>query len=1164
MSLRFVLGRAGSGKTAACLQAVGRAVREDPNGPPIIFLVPEQATFQVERVAADASEGPGSQRVQVLSFKRLARRVLSELGGGARKPIGDLGKLMVLRSLVERPSRPLALFAAASKRPGFVACLAGALRELRIYGISADALEAARHELEQRGMEDAPIALKLHDLEVLVRAYDEYLGQRYQDPDDYLTLASERISRSRLVRGATVWIDGFRGFTPQEYNVVAGLLDAAERVNVALCLDPGETARPLGEADLFRPTRETFDKLNALARERGTAIEEPVVVGHGRGGRDARPRSPALSHLEQEIGSRSPRRFEQEARGIRIVAAPNPRAEVEAAAREILRLCREEGMRFRDVGVIVPDLEAYHDLVQPIFKDHGIPTFIDRRRPITHHPLVELIRSAMEAISEGWTYDAVFRYLKTDLVPIARDGVDLLENFVLAHGIRGSRWTDGEPWEYRLSFGPEEDASVRPGDQAVAAAVNAARDQASKALAAFGEKVAGRERSVRHMARAVFELLSELGVAERLDQWRTEALLAGDLEAAREHEQTWNAVLDLLDEVVEALGDHEMDVRGFAEVVKTGLEGLTLGLIPPAIDQVMVGSVERSRHPVLRAALVLGATHDAFPRRVPEDALFSDHERDNLEKLGVALAPTSRLAQLDEQFSVYTALTRAREHLWISHPLADGEGRAVRPSMVVGQLRALFPALGEEFASCDIPRGEDAALDGLTSEEMVAATLVRHFRASVAEERPEPFWLDVYEWLVEDPARRDRAAFVLGSLGFSNKAEPLSGSTAREVFSIPLRTSVSRLERFAACPFAHFARDILVLSERAAYKLEPPGMGTFTHAALRRLFEEVGDDRKLASMSDDEVRALAAGIVDELAPRLQGEILLSSARYRYISGVLGRILETAASTLAEHARKSAFRPAGLEVSFGEPGGLPPLGIDFDDARRVEIIGRIDRVDVAKSGGGCYLRVIDYKSRRRTLKLSEVYYGLALQLLVYLAAALEHSAKLAGLPAEPAGALYFPVMDPIVNSRGPADDDVLEKQRKRMLRMSGLIVGDADVVKLMDRHAEGASDLVPAGITRDGRVARGRGTSVVTRDRYRTLSRFLRLRIRELAARMGSGDVAVRPYRQGRSRACQQCCYKPVCGFDILVAGNEYRDIRDMKDEEFWALAENAISREDGQ
>jgi ATP-dependent helicase/nuclease subunit B len=1228
----------------------------------MILLVPEQATFQVERALVNTPDLPGFMRVHVLSFKRLAGRLLQELGGGARREIGELGKLMVLRSLVLERSNELSILAAGARRYGLAECLAGALKELTMYGVGPADLEAGAAKLEREGRGATALALKLRDLALIARAYREYLGERFQDPDDHLSVAAEKVSRSSLTRGSLVWVDGFRDFTPQQYSILEALLPVASRVSVALCLDPKTMGRPTHDTELFLPTLETHRKLTELARRLSVEIEDPVILSDSDscGGsvsyrgpgiavscdvktlcgneigaqRAAAPgssaphsgagtsechqpgtgkRSAPLQHLEREFGTRRPSPFDGEPDGVRLVAAANPRAEVQAAAREILRLVREEGMRFRDIGVIVAGLETYHDLIQPIFRDHGIPFFIDRRRPVGHHPLVELIRSALDVVCDGWSYDSVFRYLKTDLVPVSRHEVDLLENYVLARGIRGKRWLDPRPWKYRRAPGletpgdAEDDVSPCPEDEEMTRLIDESRLKATSALRAFHGKVAGdsgrgrgeeqaaanvgvgEARRVRDMARALFELLTDLGVRARLEQWTKEAAESGDVEAAREHQQVWNAVIGLLDEAVEALGEQAVDAPAFRELIEAGLEGMTLGLIPPALDQVIVGSVERSRHSGLRAAFVIGATYDAFPRRVSEETMFSDYERERLGDKGLILAPSSRVAQFHEQYNVYVALTRARERLWVSYPMADGEGRAIRPSPVRAQLKAMFPKLVEEFASDELPSSPQEVLDAITSiksderaaasEERAAAMIVRHFRTPLAPPVSgdactaaggaagcgDDFWLDLYEWLVEDPDRRARALNVLRSLSFTNHVEKLDASTARALYPDSMWTSVSRLEAFARCPFAHFAGNVLGLTERELFKLEPPGMGTFIHEALRRLVDGLGDERGLADMSDNEIEARVGQIVEKLAPSLQDEILRSSARYRYIERVLTRILKRSAMVLREHARRSEFRSIRRELVFGRDGDgdgrhtIPCLAIDVGDGRRVSLAGRIDRVDLAKTEGASYLRVIDYKSGQRSFDLSDVYYGLALQLLVYLAVIEEHSTRLADVPAEPAGAFYFPTVDPIISAPEPLDHEALEKKRRRKLRMAGLIVGDAYVVRLMDAEVQGVSDIVTARLTRDGEVAKGSRNSVIDRDKYRVLREFLLAKVRELSSRIMSGEVSPRPYRRGKLRACQRCSFKPVCGFDVLVPGNEYRAVIRLKDDEFWAAVESGLS-----
>lgn len=1169
MSVKFILGRAGTGKTRTCLQNIREALLEDPNGPPIILLVPDQATFQMEHMLVNMPDLQGFTRARVLSFSRLAAHVLQELGGGGRKHIKELGKVMALRSLVQENADSLRLFASASKQYGFASCLSSTLKELSAYNVTILDLERALGEFEKRGINDVPIALKVHDLIILAGAYWEYLSDAYLDPDEYLTSAALRISKSHLVRDATIWVDGFRGFTPQEYSVLGALLVAAEKVNITLCLDPGETCEPLKEIDLFHPTWETYDYLSNLAYELNVDIEPAIVLD----GKDAPKRAPALCYLERELASRPPKAFPEAPEGLKLVAAANPRAEVEAVALEILRLAREEGLRFRDIGVIVPALDEYHDLIAPIFKDYKIPCFIDRRRPVSHHPLIELVRSALEVASCGWRKEPVFRYLKTDLVPVVRREVDMLENYVLAHGIQGSLWLDTKPWmfarAYSLDEPGDEPGDALPGDEGTHDNIDDIRRRAAWDLSSFYHTAQERNVSVTDMATALFELLTSLGVRERLEEWRKECIDSGDPESAGEHEQVWNAIIDLLDEVVQVLGDKETTPDEFREIIEAGLENLTLGLIPPALDQVIVGSVDRSRHPPLKGAFLIGATYDAFPRRAAEDTILTDRDRQSLGEFNLTLAPDSRLNQFHEQYNVYVALTRAWDFLMMSYPLADGEGKAKRPSQVIGQIKELFPELEEEFKGLDPPAPGEKALDAITSERKAAALLSRVFQRRRRGQDIDEFWLDVYEWLVSEPDRRKDVSFVLGSLGFTNDAGRLSKPVVESFFEGCFRTSVSRLERFASCPFAHFAGDILGLAPRELYKLEPPGMGMFLHEAMRVLFSRLDDSKQLAEMGPDEIATLVADVVDELAPRLQNEILLSSARYRYMTRVLRRILRNSVNVLAEHERHSEFRPIGHEIIFGRSGALPALTLKSDIGEEVAIRGRIDRVDVAQSGDDCYLRVIDYKSSSRKLRLSEVYYGLALQLLVYLLAAMENQERLTGrAKAKPAGALYFPMTDPIIPAKGPLDDDKLEKQRMKELRMNGIIVGDADVIGLMDREVKdgGRSNLVAAGITKTGKVSKAGGACVVEAEKYRLLSEFLRNKIKELSQGIQKGEIGIKPYRQGTVRACRYCEYKPVCGFDILIPGNEYRSIRSLKDDEFWAVIEDitSASREKGE
>ncbi|MCG0237808.1 MAG: helicase-exonuclease AddAB subunit AddB [Firmicutes bacterium] len=1133
------------------MEAIRAELLSSPQaGPPLILLAPEQATFQMEQALIRTPGLKGFERAQVLSFRRLAWQVLQEVGGAARPAIGDLGKRMVLRALIQRRLGELRLFGRVAGRPGFIDQLAQTIGELHIYGHDPEDLQAVWQALEAEGAGAGVLGAKLHDLSIILRDYRDYLRDRFTDPDDYLTLLARRLGESRRLRGARVWVDGFQGFTPQEFDVLEALLRVAEAVEVTLCLDsrdlPRWDAEDLDPTHLFHPTAETYVKLRARARRAGVPVLPPLILDGNEPPYRFRG-SPALAHLEREFFRQPGEPLPEPTEAVEVVTAANRRAEVEAAAAEVLRLVREEGLRFREIGVVTRDLEAYDGLVRAIFTARGIPHFIDRRRPVGHHPLVEFLRSAVELVVTDWAYEPVFRLLKTDLLPVRREDVDRLENYVLAHGIWGRAWYDGEPWRYFRRFTLEEDREEPdPVQEAELEAINRIREEVARPLRRFFRRVREarfRPWPARELAAELYQLLEAAGVPARIRRWADAARAAGHLEKEQEHLQTWNGVVELLDQVVESLGDEPLTAAEFLTVLEAGLSGLTVGLVPASLDQVVVGSLDRSRHPALRAVLILGVADRRFPRAAEEDVIFTDLERERLEAAGFELGPTARRRTLDEQFFVYLALTRASERIWLSFPLLDEEGRGQAPSLVLQRIRQLLP--GARYR--EVGAGEaDAGPGGISRPVQLAAAVAERLRQAREGQPLDPLWLDLYQWLVTDPSLREAARPVLAALGQTGTSRPLSPEVTRALYGAGLRTSVSRLESFAACPFQHFSAYALGLRERERLAVEAPHLGVLFHAALR-LFAQglMADGVPWDRLTPEEQYRRIDAILETLVPRLQGEIFLSTGRYRYLLQQVRRTLRAAVGLLAEHARRGRFQPWLVEAGFGAGEELPPLTLDLPGGGRVELRGRIDRIDGAHGpGGATYLRVVDYKSGLRRLSLGEVYYGLALQLLIYLLVATEAGALRDGAQeAVPAGVLYFPVRDPLVRLPGPEKPEEVVRLWRRKLRMEGLVLADPEVVRLMDEEAAG--DLIPVRLTKDGGFARG--ARVATREQFQALFDLVRDRAAGAAAAILAGEIGVRPYRLGDRTPCPHCAYRPVCQFDPRFPGHRYRDLAPLRD-----------------
>lgn len=1186
MAIRWIIGRAGSGKTQRCLDEVRQRLLDEPDGPPLLLLVPEQATFQAELALATSPGVSGMVRAQAISFHRLAWRIMQEEGGTARVPIDEVGKKLLLHKLLHKHRGELRYYHRGALQMGFASKLNELVTELKRYGVTADKLDTySLQEKEQVGwLQD-----KLHDVALIYRDFEAELGRQYLDGEDVVALLIRQIERSTLIRSADIWIDGFHGFTPQELTVVEKLLGAARNVTMTFCLDRAyEAGETIDDLALFHKPARTLVELQDRAAALGLAKPEILVLSEGEQTPPRFRHSPVLAHLERSFERRFGRQVPtyaaqtaDEADQLVVRTAVSRRAEVEGAARDMVRLAREQGVRWRDMAIMVRSMEGYRDLLETTLTDFGIPHFFDEKRAVLHHPLVELIRSALETVLLRWPYDSVFRCVKTDLLlpheetqgePAVgafsmdelREGMDKLENVVLAYGLYGSRWTDGKPWTVRRRASLEEQGAMSAREERDNRLIEACRAQVTAALHPFERRMKAAA-TVRERTEALLELLLELRVPDKLERWSETALRAGRPEKAREHSQLWGSVMDMLDQLVELVGDEEATLELYASLLDEGLESIKLGLVPPSLDQVLIGSMDRTRSGEVRYAYLLGVSDGVVPAKLSEDGLLTEQERETLEGRGLRLAEDSRRKLLDEQFIIYCALTVPSRRLWISYPLADEEGKAMLPSEIVPQLRPLFPQLREKLLL-----SEPAAAD--TDDEQ-ASYAVRPDRALshlavqlklwLQGENMSPVWWAVYDWFAARPEWRERLAAAVLALFYTNRERGLRDATSLALYGERLQASVSRMELFAACPFAHYASYGLRLRERRLFRLEAPDVGQLFHAALHRFARDVqhaGLD--WGSLPPDELRRRTSSVVDDLAPELQGQILLSSNRFGYIAHKLKSIVGRAADVLGAHARQAEFAPIGLEVDFGPGKPLPPLTFPLPNGRTMDIVGRIDRVDSAMQGDKLLLRVIDYKSSRTSLGLPEVLYGLSLQMLTYLDVLVSNANAWLGQSALPAGVLYFHVHNPIMLQKNRPNEAEAEKELRKRFKMRGLVTADADIVRKMDgelRTRNGYSELIPVALKADGSFYSS--SSAVTPERWETLQREVRGRIRTIGTDITNGKVAVEPYKLGKKTACEHCSYRPVCQFEPQSEDGGYRILSPLGKDAVWEKLEGGDSSE---
>ncbi|SFA79507.1 MULTISPECIES: helicase-exonuclease AddAB subunit AddB [unclassified Bacillus (in: firmicutes)] len=1167
MSLRTIIGRAGSGKTTLCLDEIKSSLKKDPSGDPIIYLVPDQMTFLSEyRLVTDPEIG-GMIRTQVYSFSRLALRILQETGGISRYHLNSVGMSMLIRKIIDERKDDLKLFQKAADKNGFIQQMEQMMTEFKRYCIRPEELVEKQQHLNQVNDERPKQALqdKLHDLELIYRNFEAALEGKYTDSEDYFRLLTEKAASSRYLQDAEVYIDGFYSFTPQEFQIISELMKHCRRVTIAMTLDEPYIGVAPDELHLFRMSAETCQTIHEIAKTGNITIEPYIQMNEQKRWED-----PSLKYLEAAFDARPAVPFESTP-ALHICRAVNRRAEIEGIAREIRELVRAKGYRYRDIAILMRNGHSYQDIIETVFYDYELPAFISVKRTMLHHPLVELIRSTLEVINGKWRYEPVFRAIKSDLLfPLQRnlnkmrEQMDQLENFVLAYGIQGDKWTKKDRWHYRRIKGLEfSSATQTDAEKKTEQMLNELRLMITAPIIRLSKRFKKAD-SGRKLCEAIYLYLEELEIPAKLEQWKFTAEEKGDLVKAREHDQAWNAIVELLDQYVEMLGEEKVNLKQFASIMDAGLESLEFSLVPPAIDQVLVADLEKSRLSDIKVAFIIGLNEGVLPAKIANDGILAEDDREMLQVTGLKVAPGSRTRLLDENFLAYKAFTTPSEILYLSYPFANEEGKGLMPSSYIKRMTDMFPAFHEHaFVTDPSELTEQDQLNFVSNGHTSLSYLTAILELNKRNYPVNHLWWDVYNFYMEDEKWKNTASRVLSSLFYENKTVQLSPEVADDLYGETIQASVSRMEMFHSCPFSHYVQHGLKLRDRQIYRLEAPDIGDLFHAALKQISEMVNDQNiSWAKLTRSECEKLAKQAVDNLAPKLQNQILLSSERHHYIKYKLEQIITRASFILSEHAKVSGFSPVGLEVGFGANEKLNPLQFNLKNGHKMELVGRIDRVDKAEDDQGVYLRVIDYKSSEKDLNLGEVYYGLALQMLTYLDIIIANSDQLVGKKADPAGVLYFHVHNPMIDSTEMLGSDEIEEKILKKFKMKGLVLGEHNVIRLMDQGLEtGESQIISAGINKkDGGLSKR--SKIASKDQFDELNRYVRNLYVKTGNEILDGKVEISPYKLKEKTPCTFCSFKSVCQFDQSVASNEFRSLTPKSNEEVFESIKKEASQDE--
>ncbi len=1117
MSVKYIVGRGGAGKSHYVYNEIKQQLEKN-QGSKLILLVPEQFTLQAERDLIQKLRLEGIIDVEVLSFTRLAHYVFNEVGGLSKIHINDIGKNMVLRRVLEEVKANLTIYKKSTGQEGFVAKVNELITELKQQNITPELLNMQVDRLQDSSL----LRMKLSDVAIVYEAFNKYLESRYIDTEDHMNMLVDKIQQATFLDGAIVWVDGFHRFTPLTLKILSRLMEKCKEVNITFTLDPMEEER---EGDLFRLSQRTLNRIKKLVEALGQQ-EELVEVKLQE---NPAERSPELVHLEKELYAYPYRQFRGETENIRIFAATNLYTEVENAAAEIISLVRDKHYRWRDIAVITGNMDSYGMLVKRVFQDYGIPYFMDEKRSIMEHPVIELILSALQCIRRGYLYEDVFRLLKTGLTDLSRGEIEELENYALQFGVKRDRWFK--------EFDKPEGARLE--------ALNKSRLSLIKPLKRLQGKLQG-DRTVAEMTKAVFVFMQDLNIEDKLEEWISSLKSNGKLDYVNENTQIWNTVMAIFDQMAEILGDSKVSLKDYIYILESGFTACEIGVIPSTVDQVLVGNLSRSRSQDIKALFVLGVNDGVLPSTNSSDGILLDHERLLLKASGVELGFDSESQMYEEKFLIYSMLTKPGNSLWLGYSLADQEGKALRPSILIDRFKRIYNI----EAASDIINTMELQLSLIATPNSSFKYLVENIRLNIDEKPIEDIWWEVYGWYYRQSSWATRLQLIIDGFFHENQIDYIPQRSARELYQSPIRASISRLERFANCPFSHFVAYGLRPEERKEYQLKAPDIGKLFHHTLESFEEELRlnhlDWRNLERSTCDQ---LVDNVVDKLAEGFEHGLLYSTHRYQYLIKRLKRISRRALWTLTEHLKRGSFKPMGHEVKFGIGEELPPIVVQLEDGEELLLEGRIDRVDILEAEDGTYVKIIDYKSGNQDFSLSEVYYGLQLQLIVYLEAILTHRKDAAAVKLHPAGIFYFKIDDPMIKNNQPEAEDI-EREINKKLKLKGMAVKDVRIIREMDNQLERYSEILPVSINKDEQISKQ--SSVLEEEDFQRVIKHVRFLIKEISKEMLKGKVLIEPCKKGKQTSCQYCRYSAICQFDGVLENNKFKHIAEAKNEEILA------------
>ena len=1098
--LNIIYGKSGTGKSEYIYKDIDKKIEKFKN---IYIIVPEQSNLTSERKFFEITGRKTLFNVEVLTLSRMAYRIALEIGGD-NKHLSKTGKSMLIYDLLVKNKKELNFLGKSDKNIEVVDKM---FAELKKHNVKLE-------DLNNLKLEDKYTELKLDDIKLLYEKYEERINNNFIDENDELTVLSQNIKYSNMFDNSSIYFDEFFGFTPQEYVIFEEILKKCEEVSVAICMDKIESDKPK-ESDIFYFNRKYSKKLLEISENQNCKLNLINLDELYRF------KNEELICLEENLYGGN-KKFEKETQNIELFLANNPYSEIENVAKNIYNLVKFEGYKYREIGIIANDIENYSENAKVIFAKYDIPIFIDEKKALNQNILIKYIISMLDIFVNSWSYDSIFNYLKIGLLDIDYYDICLLENYCNKWGIRGKKFYNRE-----FNYEPMNDKQEE---------LEQLRKKIVNPLLEL-KKSFMENKTVLELTQDVYEFLIENKVIEILDE---KIKSCDNIEISNEYNTSYKLLVSILEDMVDLFGDEKITFEKYKELLAVGIKASELGKIPATQDQVVLGDIDRTRSNKIKVLFILGMNDGSFPKVNKQEGYLNDQDRILLQEHGIELAKTSFDSVFESQFNIYRTFSIPEEKLFLSYCSSDKDGKSIRPSIIIKKIKRVFPKIKEKS---DVVKKEYM----ITNEKATFEEALEKYKAFLDGEEIDKKWRDILIYFY----KKNKKAFskAVSGANYTNKAEAISISTIKKMYGNTLKTTISRLENYRRCPFSFHMNYGLKLKEQENFQIRTIDTGSFMHEVIDYFFEYIDDKSiELKQLTDEQITEIINKIIDEILQTSRYYIFSSTAKYRMMTRRLKKVVLQSMKYIIYSLKFSDFKPIGHEIEFGGKNGYKPIKVKLDSGENIEIIGKIDRVDIGKIDDKKYVRIIDYKSQIKKLDLNQVVSGLQIQLITYLDAVTQQD------NFEPAGVLYLGLIDNIIKAKKNLPDEEIEKEIRKGFKMQGLILADVKVVKMMDNNLEqGYSDIIPAYISKEGELSK-KFSSAASKEEFQALQRTVKKTIRQISKEILSGDISIKPYNYNQKTGCDYCPYKSICMFNVNIKGNEYNYIKHKTNDEIFADA----------